>query len=86
MTETMTPTGSINRRIALAGLAMITIGETATIGSAQQPATAPAKGPKVWPDMDQQELDDAYDQTKYAPNFAQVIKRYACNSAAYAYR
>jgi arylformamidase len=26
------------------------------------------KGPIVWLDMDQQELDDAYDQTVYAPN------------------
>jgi arylformamidase len=26
------------------------------------------KGPLVWLDMDQQELDDAYDQTVYAPN------------------
>ena len=27
-----------------------------------------AKGPLVWLDMDQKELDDAYDQTVYAPN------------------
>ena len=27
-----------------------------------------AKGPRVWLDMDQKELDDAYDQTVYAPN------------------
>lgn len=27
-----------------------------------------AKGPIVWLDMDQKELDDAYDQTVYAPN------------------
>src|SRR5258706_10323430 len=40
--------------------------------SAQQPAPAqqapPAKGPAVWLDMDQAELDAAYDQIKYAPN------------------
>jgi arylformamidase len=30
--------------------------------------------------MDQQELDDAYDQTKYAPNIRQVLGRYASNS------
>jgi arylformamidase len=31
-------------------------------------ATPRTKGPIVWLDMDQQELDDAYDQTVYAPN------------------
>jgi arylformamidase len=43
-------------------------------------ATAHAAGPPVWLDMDQQALDDAYDQAKYAPNIQQVIKRYAANS------
>jgi arylformamidase len=32
------------------------------------PAPARAKGPIVWLDMDQQELDNAYDQAVYAPN------------------
>ena len=48
-------------------------------------ATAPAtkiKGPLVWLDMDQQELDDAYDQIVYAPNRDQVGKRRLANSAA----
>ena len=31
-------------------------------------ATPRVKGPLVWLDMDQKELDDAYDQTVYAPN------------------
>jgi len=41
-----------------------------TISSdAQQSATqARTKGPPVWLDMDQKELDDAYDQSVYAPN------------------
>src|SRR5262249_51747005 len=47
--------------------------------SAQQPAPR-VKGPLVWLDMDQQELDDAYDQSKYAPNIQQVLKRCARNS------
>jgi hypothetical protein len=34
----------------------------------------------VWLDLDQQELDDAYDQSKYAANLAQIVKRYATNS------
>src|ERR1700687_6007292 len=45
-------------------------------------ATAKAKGPIVWLDMDQQELDDAYDQAVYAPNRDQVGKRRLANSAA----
>src|SRR4029453_5043141 len=53
---------------------------------AQQPAPAPpaprVKGPAVWLDMDQAELDAAYDQGKYAPNLPQIVKRYATNSDA----
>src|SRR4029450_10081670 len=53
---------------------------------AQQPAPAPpaprVKGPAVWLDMDQAELDAAYDQIKYAPNLPQIVKRYATNSDA----
>jgi len=40
------------------------------------------KGPAVWLDMDQAELDAAYDQIKYAPNLPQITKRYATNSDA----
>ena len=53
---------------------------------AQQPAPAQqaprAKGPAVWLDMDQAELDAAYDQSKYAPNLSQLVNRYATNSEA----
>jgi arylformamidase len=46
------------------------------------PSSPPrAKGPIVWRDMDQQELDDAYDQTVYAPNRDQIAKRRLANSA-----
>ncbi len=46
-----------------------------------QTATAPrAKGPLVWMNMDQRELDDAYDQMVYAPNRDQVHKRNVFNS------
>jgi arylformamidase len=51
---------------------------------AQQSAPLPpaplAKGKSVWLDMDQQELDDAYDQEKYAPNRAQIVARRIANS------
>ena len=43
-------------------------------------AAARPKGPLVWLDMDQQALDDAYDQAVYAPNSVQVAKRRTVNS------
>jgi arylformamidase len=39
------------------------------------PKPARAKGPLVWLDMDQKELDDAYDQAVYAPNQMKVQAR-----------
>jgi arylformamidase len=51
----------------------------------QQPGAQPAprtRGPAVWLDLDQAELDAAYDQSKYSPNQAQVLKRQATNSEA----
>jgi arylformamidase len=38
------------------------------------------KGPRVWMDMDQVELDAAYDQSVYAPLIRQILKRYASSS------
>ncbi|MGE5218003.1 MAG: alpha/beta hydrolase [Chloroflexota bacterium] len=40
----------------------------ATSSPAKSAAQNRIKGPLVWLDMDQQELDDAYDQSVYAPN------------------
>jgi len=48
--------------------------------SAQPDPPIRAKGPVVWLDMDQKELDDAYDQFVYAPNARQVIARCHRNS------
>lgn len=67
----------------------------ALTGSAATLAAAPAlaldacpvgppphnKGPKVFLDYDQAELDAAYTQTAYEANFAQVSKRWSSNSA-----
>src|SRR5215470_16684720 len=39
------------------------------------------KGPRVWLDMDQKELDDAYDQAVYAPNRDQLNRRRVSESA-----
>jgi len=41
----------------------------------QTAAPAKVKGPLVWRDMDQRELDDAYDQEVYAPNRDFVVAR-----------
>jgi arylformamidase len=46
----------------------------------KSPSSAPAKGPPVWLDMDQEELDAAYDQTVYAPMIEQHRARYASMS------
>ena len=39
-----------------------------------------AQGPQVWLNLDQKALDDAYDQSVWAPNQAQVQGRWASNS------
>jgi arylformamidase len=52
----------------------------AEIQSALVTASASRAGPPVWLDMDQQALDDAYDQAKYAANMPLILKRYASNS------
>jgi arylformamidase len=49
-------------------------GQTAT------PKVSAPKGPPVWLDLDQEQLDDAYDQSKYAPNRRQIVERYRTNS------
>lgn len=72
------------RRDFLAAGAAVAATAFANPVCAQQPAPADArvKGPRVWMDMDQAELDAAYDQSVYAPNLPQVVKRYATNSEA----
>ncbi len=49
-------------------------------GSAVAAAETAHRGPLVWLDLDQRELDDAYDQEVYAPNRAQVVARRVANS------
>src|SRR6059058_2795486 len=74
----------MTRRVFLGAGAAGAVIATAGVVLAQQPApqTPRVKGPPVWLDMDQAELDAAYDQSKYAPNLAQLVKRYATNSEA----
>ena len=70
---------TVSRRGAIgAGLSAVAVAAVAIPPArAQQPPAAAArvKGPPVWLDMDQKELDDAYDQAAYAPNIADVNKR-----------
>jgi len=76
--------GQLTRRSLLGAATAVLV--TAGSAIAQQPAPAqPAprvKGPRVWLDMDQAELDAAYNQSVYAPNLQQIVKRYATNSEA----
>jgi arylformamidase len=50
-------------------------------GERKSAPAARVKGPRVWLDMDQQELDAAYDQSKYALNQAQIQERRLLASA-----
>jgi arylformamidase len=69
------------------------ISRRAMLGTAAAMAATPAlaevcpigppahdRGPLVWMDMDQLELDAAYDQTSYAPLIGQILKRFATSS------
>src|SRR5450759_1053055 len=69
----------ISRRAMLGTAAAMAV----TPASAEMcPIGPPAhdKGSRVWMDMDQVELDAAYDQTAYAPLIGQILKRYATSS------
>jgi arylformamidase len=69
--------GELMSRRSVIGAAAATVVST---GAAGQEATPRAKGPRVWLDMDQRELDDAYDQSVYAPNRDQLNRRRASES------
>src|SRR5687767_2002043 len=70
--------GPLDRRSFLSGVGAVV---TATGAALVQPLgaaprqTGRTRGPLVWLDMDQQELDDAYNQSVYAPNMAHVSRR-----------
>jgi arylformamidase len=68
----------MTRRAMLASGAMVAAGGAAQAQAQQAPRE---KGPLVWMNMDQKELDDAYDQSVYAPNQPQLGKRRNANSA-----
>ncbi len=64
----------LTRRTLLAAAGAVAAASGAAV--AQQGAP---KGRRVWLDMDQKELDDAYDQAVYAPNQEQIAKRRVAN-------
>src|SRR5258708_13584506 len=69
----------VTRRAMLGTTAAI----AATPASAEVcPIGPPAhdRGPRVWMDMDQVELDAAYDQSVYSPLIGQLLKRFATSS------
>lgn len=73
------PSGSrVTRRTLVGGAVVLGAGGPALAQRAAQPPRV--KGPLVWLDMDKQELDDAYDQSVYAPNRDHVLKRCIRNS------
>jgi arylformamidase len=73
--------GGLSRRALVAGAAAGALALTGQPASAQRcPAPPRAKGPLVWLDLDQQELDDAYDQSVYAFNQGNIAERRRANS------
>lgn len=77
-------THHLSRRVFLGASATSAVLAAAGPVRAQQPAPAQptprVKGPLVWLDLDQAELDAAYDQSVWTPNRQQVFGRYATNS------
>src|SRR6266545_4524388 len=81
MRDAFAPFGHITRRTVVGAV----VGTAVTPSIAQEcrvgvPPHSP--GPRVWMESDQVELDAAYEQTPYAPGFAQIIKRWASTSEA----
>jgi arylformamidase len=72
----------LTRRALLPGAAAGALALTTSQASAQRCPANPShsKGPLVWLDLDQEELDDAYDQSVYAFNQANISERRKANS------
>jgi arylformamidase len=63
--------------LKIASTAGITAAAGSALGQQPSPQTSHVKGPLVWLDMDQKEIDDAYDQSVWAPNQPHISKRRA---------
>lgn len=73
----------LSRRGLVAGATAGSVALASSPASAQRcPATPQvrAKGPPVWLDLDQEDLDDAYDQAVYAFNAQNIAERLAARS------
>src|SRR5258707_7391404 len=73
--------GMSRRTVIAAAAAGLAAGAASAEQVQAQQVQPHVKGPRVWLDFDQQELDDAYDQSKYAPNRDQMNRRRASISA-----
>ena len=73
------PGDKVTRRTLVAASAIV-LGAGAPALAQRPPQPPRVKGPLVWLDMDQQDLDDAYDQLVYAANRDHILKRCARNS------
>jgi len=71
----------LTRRSFLAAATPVLVTAGSALAQPSAPPPGPrVKGPRLWLDMDQAELDAAYDQSVYAPNLRQIIQRYVTNS------
>jgi arylformamidase len=80
----MSERSAINTRLisrrSLLGTAAVMAATPALAEGCQVGPPPHEKGPKVWMDMDQVELDAAFDQVVYAPMMGQISKRFASSS------
>ena len=67
------PSHHLTRRTLLAGAAG-TVAVAGSVALAQQPPVAAPEGAPRVARHGPEELDDAYDQSKYAPNLAQIVQ------------
>ena len=83
-TQNHSASTKVTRRALVGGAAAGTVALAAGDASAQRcPATPPvrAKGPPVWLDYDQQDMDELYDQSVFAFNQRHVLARSDANNA-----
>jgi len=81
MSKDNSSTDGITRRAVVATAAAAgTLAIAAPADAQRLPAPPRTKGPRVWLDMDQQDLDEAYDQRVYAFNQENITERRNWNS------
>src|SRR5262245_25700698 len=79
----MMQNNKVTRRTLVAGAAAGTLALAADPASAQRcPASPPArtKGPAIWLDYDQHDMDEMYDQSVFAFNQKQLLARSDANN------